>query len=326
MRKRCHAPMANVEMHADGMPISILDGPAPGDGFLDPLHPYHEAARDGVSCTLCHQIEDDGNLGTLKGFSGHFTIAEHEVPENRSAYGPVPWPRTNPMRAEASFTPTYAPHIAGSALCATCHNLKTPYVDARGETASGPPETEFPEQVPYTEWENSSFGPGGVSERNCQSCHMPPAEGVRLANRPRRLQRVDHFSRHVFVGANTTMLDILDRNRDELGVTATGFEEAIERNRDLLASAADIQVLDASLAADELLVRVKINNHSGHKLPTSFPSRRVWVHFVARGPKGEVLFESERLNPDGSIEAVSYTHLTLPTTCTPCRSRWGGER
>ena len=23
-----------------------------------------------------------------------------------------------------------------------------------------------------------------------------------------------------------------------------------------------------------------------------------------------------------AFEAVSYTHLTLPTTCTPCRSRW----
>ena len=25
-------------------------------------------------------------------------------------------------------------------------------------------------------------------------------------------------------------------------------------------------------------------------------------------------------------DAVSYTHLTLPTTCTPCRSRWGAGR
>ena len=25
---------------------------------------------------------------------------------------------------------------------------------------------------------------------------------------------------------------------------------------------------------------------------------------------------------DWDDEAVSYTHLTLPTTCTPCRSRW----
>ena len=28
-----------------------------------------------------------------------------------------------------------------------------------------------------------------------------------------------------------------------------------------------------------------------------------------------------KANKDGSI-AVSYTHLTLPTTCTRCRSRW----
>ena len=30
--------------------------------------------------------------------------------------------------------------------------------------------------------------------------------------------------------------------------------------------------------------------------------------FVSKGP--------------ATVEAVSYTHLTLPTTCTPCRSRW----
>ena len=32
------------------------------------------------------------------------------------------------------------------------------------------------------------------------------------------------------------------------------------------------------------------------------------------GPTGEVWLTD--------INAVSYTHLTLPTTCTPCRSRW----
>ena len=36
-------------------------------------------------------------------------------------------------------------------------------------------------------------------------------------------------------------------------------------------------------------------------------------------PHGQnVLFE---MNKDNSVP-VSYTHLTLPTTCTPCRSRW----
>ena len=36
---------------------------------------------------------------------------------------------------------------------------------------------------------------------------------------------------------------------------------------------------------------------------------------------GEILWEGRPLHASG-IRAVSYTHLTLPTTCTPCRSRW----
>ena len=31
------------------------------------------------------------------------------------------------------------------------------------------------------------------------------------------------------------------------------------------------------------------------------------------GPEGEI---------SKAFDTVSYTHLTLPTTCTPCRSRW----
>mgnify|MGYP001820849116 CR=1 FL=1 len=31
---------------------------------------------------------------------------------------------------------------------------------------------------------------------------------------------------------------------------------------------------------------------------------------------------SDYLNELAGCEPVSYTHLTLPTTCTPCRSRW----
>ena len=32
--------------------------------------------------------------------------------------------------------------------------------------------------------------------------------------------------------------------------------------------------------------------------------------------------ETENLNRPKTREAVSYTHLTLPTTCRGCRSRW----
>jgi hypothetical protein len=294
-------PMANVELASQGEPIEILDGPDPGDGLTDPLHPMHAAANEGVSCTLCHQIEDDGSLGTLDGFSGHFTIADHAVATERTIYGPLPNPRINPMQTQAGYTPTHGMHTSDSALCATCHNLKTPFVDAEGNVASGDPETEFAEQMPYTEWEHSAFAPDGATPRSCQSCHMPETDGVKLSNRPRNLQVVDGFSRHLFLGANTTMLDLLDRNREALGVTTTGIGDAIAGARGMLADSADLELVEATIVGEQLKVVLRVINRSGHKLPTSFPSRRVWINLRVTGPGAGAGFESGALNQDGGI-------------------------
>ncbi len=107
----------------------------PGDtqffdaGFADADNPYHDAAMDGVSCTLCHQIADDGNLGSEASFSGGYAIEEFADPSDRPAYGPYVSPRINPMQRDSLFTPRHAAHISDSALCAACHNLKTPVLD-----------------------------------------------------------------------------------------------------------------------------------------------------------------------------------------------------
>jgi len=305
---RCHMPMANVELSYSGEPIAILVGPASGDGLLDPAHPLHDAAIEGVSCTLCHQIEDE-NLGLLEGFSGHYSIADHAVPAERTIYGPVPSPRINPMQNQAQYTPTYALHASDSALCATCHNLKTPFVDADGNLdplvdpteSEFDPKNEFAEQMPYSEWEYSAFGPGGATPRSCQSCHMPETDGVKLSNRPRWLTPVEGFSRHRFAGANTTMLDILDRNRGALGVSSTGLASAIENARGMLAGAAKLSLIEAGVEGSELKVVLEVVNRSGHKLPTSFPSRRVWLHLKVTDGSGHVVFESGKLQGDGRI-------------------------
>lgn len=291
---RCHAPMANVEAGYDGAPLEIF-----GKGFLNPSNPYYNHAMDGVSCTACHQIDDNGKLGSLQGFSGKYSIVDMGKAE-RTAFAQYADPAINPMLNNSGFQPVYADHIASSAMCATCHNLKTPFVDATGTVVSTTPESEFPEQMVYTEWENSIFA-SGSSARSCQSCHMPMTDGVKISNRPVNLSARDHFARHTLVGANTTMLDILAQNKATLGVTADGFDKAIDRNRAMLASAADIEVLSESLQDGLLTVRLKINNRSGHKLPTSFPSRRAYIHFVVRDSGGRILFESGKTNPDGSI-------------------------
>jgi len=97
------------------------------------------------------------------------------------------------------------------------------------------------------------------------------------------------------------MLDMLSRNKVELGIVADGFDTAITRARAMLQSAADIEVLSESVVADELTVQLRINNRSGHKLPTSYPSRRAYIHFVVRDSGGNIIFESGKTNADGSI-------------------------
>ncbi|WP_455204420.1 hypothetical protein [Kaarinaea lacus] len=303
---RCHAPMANVEASYEGATVELF-----GDGFLNPLSAYYNHAMDGVSCSACHQIEENVMLGTLEGFSGNFSIVDLGTSAERAAFGQYMDPAINPMLSNSNFRPTYASHIASSELCATCHNLKTPFVDSTGVVASTTADTEFPEQMVYSEWENSSFASGPTAQ-SCQDCHMPKTDGVKISNRPRFLAARNDFARHTLVGANTTMLDILSSNRDALGISANGFDTAITRTRAMLESAADIEVLSQSLVNNELTVQLRINNRSGHKLPTSYPSRRAYIHFVVRDSGGNIIFESGRTNADGSIVgADADTNLNL---------------
>jgi hypothetical protein len=155
---RCHAPMANVEAKFEGSAVALF-----GDGFLNPQNPYYDHAMDGVSCTSCHQIADDGNLGTLSGFSGGFSIVDLGISAERTTFGQYDNARANPMLNETDFRPTFVSHISDSEVCATCHNLKTQYVDADGSVVSTTPDTEFPEQMVYTELP-------GLPHARCQRC------------------------------------------------------------------------------------------------------------------------------------------------------------
>ena len=64
---RCHAPMASIEKtHANAM-IALSE-------LYDAESRHNQLGLDGVSCTVCHQIEPAG-LGTPGSFSGGFDIA-----------------------------------------------------------------------------------------------------------------------------------------------------------------------------------------------------------------------------------------------------------
>jgi hypothetical protein len=69
------------------------------------------------------------------------------------------------------------------------------------------------------------------------------------------------------------------------------------QNRTVTVQFDSLQIQNSELVAD-----LVINSQVGHKLPTGFPSRRVWVHFTVQDASGALLFESGRPNSDGSIQ------------------------
>ncbi|MEJ2330839.1 MAG: multiheme c-type cytochrome [Gammaproteobacteria bacterium] len=284
----CHAPMANYE--SDGEAEVLGD-----NGLHDPSHPLHDAALNGVSCTYCHQIENTASLGTLEGFSG-----EVEISDDKVTFGQYSDPLQQPMVNQVGFTPLYGEHMSDSKLCASCHNLKTPFVDANGNLASSTPESEFPEQMPYTEWENSIFSDSGSNPTSCQDCHMP-ATSSRVSTRPSTLPVRENFAKHRFSGANTVMLTLLRDNAAALDVDVTRIDANITRSREMLQSAVRLDILSADIEDDEAEIRLRLTNNSGHKAPTSYPSRRMWLHVRVTDSNGQVVFESGKINADGSI-------------------------
>jgi len=292
---KCHMPMASTQASVDGSDRSVL---APG--FLAADHTLHLPAMDGVSCSLCHQITDQ-HLGEPAGFSGAYVIDTSTSPPDRLSYGPFPQPLAMPMQEHVGFTPVEGSHTEEAGLCAICHTVFTPHVDSEGKLTGS-----FPEQTPYLEWAHSSFGKDGETASSCQSCHMPEAQGsVVVSNRPRngRLPARTPFATHDFTGGNTMMVALIQSQAAETAgsPSSLAYESVLQRTQVKLESQTASLSLERRIEGDQLLVDVQISTFAGHKVPSGFPARRVWLHLIATDGSGAVLFESGAPQPDGII-------------------------
>ncbi len=119
-------PMARFRAHAAGQEFESFPR-LPWKGAAGRMA---QLAADGVSCTVCHQIEAEG-LGEEETFTGGFQIDRETPVGERSVYGPYPVPggRTRAMVSAGLFQPRQSRHIQESALCASCHTL---FTHARG--------------------------------------------------------------------------------------------------------------------------------------------------------------------------------------------------
>ncbi|MEO7962993.1 MAG: hypothetical protein ABIT38_03690 [Gemmatimonadaceae bacterium] len=288
----CHMPMARYQARAEGRKGTVFAHLPIGASTA----PVDKLAADGVSCTTCHQIGSQG-LGRPESFGGGFVIDETIPPGSRPIYGPfeIDSGRARIMQSSAQYRPMQGAHIQSSELCATCHTL---YTDARDP--SGRVIARLPEQVPYLEWRRSRY----AQTQSCQSCHMPlVTDSVAISGvwgRPR-----EHLARHEFLGGNFFVLRMLNRFRGELGTEALPheMEAGAQRTlRHLQTSTAELTIDRVRRVNGQLLADVDVRNLAGHKLPTAYPSRRVWVHFTVRDDRGSILFESGRLDKRGAIE------------------------
>jgi len=311
---RCHSPMAYTHAHQNMElltpdPTGLLSegGYTLENAIVDPH------AREGVACTACHQIQDE-KLGQIESMSGHYKIKSEEENNGVDAtiFGQFTSPVTNAMQNQTQYTPEYAAHISTSGLCATCHNLYTPTLDLAGNPVMiGDKVAQFPEQAPYWEWLNSRYPTDG---KNCQTCHMAePEPGFKSAittkpvSAPLRPSDADTsvFSAHEMVGGNTYLLTLLKTYMEALGIadktTEQGFDNKIAQSQTLLQGAASLNVGTTSVTANTLTIPLTITNQAGHKLPTSYPSRRMWVHFTVTDNNSHVIFESGAVDANGRL-------------------------
>jgi hypothetical protein len=260
---RCHAPVGFTEA-----PLTI-------DDVERATTPAAHLAREGVGCHGCHALDPQAKDAVV-------------LRTDRVSFGSLPAPLVDAMVQMSNTRPVPSAHVEESALCATCHTVIVGGVV---------------EQATYLEWLSSDFAP----RTTCQACHMPPGEDeldrdakpiiTAFSTRPPDAPPRPSYRRHTLRGGNTYMLRQMAKSTAWLNAAATPEQ---------LASAADATTAFLGTAAKLRLVgvgqelRVTITNLTGHKLPTGYPTRRMWLHVRATDAAGNAVFESGATR-DGAI-------------------------
>jgi cytochrome c553 len=276
---RCHAPTGNHTAALSGNPhysIAQMEQSA--------------LALDGVTCVVCHLMTND-SLGIL--VNGNIKLDT----ANKTIFGPYVNPFAPPMNSFVGYNVDYGEQINDAALCAGCHTLITETVDFSGNLTGD----KFYEQVTYNEWVNSDYNLTNVT---CQECHIPRVtDSVQISVDYPFIDKRSPFGKHYFVGGNSFMLKLMRANIDQLGITAdtSHFDSTIARTLDLLQQQSlDLSLTETNRTADTAFYTVRLENKAGHKFPSGYPSRRMYVEFVVTDENMDTLFKSGIV--DGNFE------------------------
>jgi hypothetical protein len=302
-RAKMRQEMANAPAHADETGHFCTKCHAPlGRHAHEVLELEHytfdyllhdSVGLDGVSCVACHQLAP--NTGAV------VHTGELVYEQDRIAYGPFESPLASPMALFSGYNPVYSEHISEAAVCAGCHSLVTQTIDLEGNFTG----SDFVEQATWHEWLNSIYADDQLNI-TCQSCHMPSLgkQPVVIAAGYETPGRMD-FSKHTFAGANAYMLEIMRDHRDTLGISASDedFAAAITATlQSLQLESLELETVFIHRDADTVRFEVVLENLVGHKFPSGYPARRLWLSAELSDPlTGEVLFHSGSFDEEGRI-------------------------
>jgi hypothetical protein len=277
----CHSPIGRTQAHYNGQTYYNL-----AQMQSQPI------ALDGVSCTACHQIQDM-NMGSPLSYNGNYVITNL-----RTVFGPfvAQFPNVMETWPKVNYTPDSSAHVSRSEMCATCHTLITESLDSTGAAVG-----YYFEQVPYIEWKNSVYEDQQIE---CQTCHMSTlGEPIRVSSLPAMVLPRDSVHFHDFIGGNSFMLRLMKDNAAQIGGTfnPASIDTAIERTERLLKYGSVNMSVNAQQDGDSLRIEVFLQNRTGHKFPTAYPTRRAWLHVEVRNLAGGVIFESGAYDTNGVI-------------------------
>lgn len=225
---------------------------------------------DSINCDFCHRLVE-GPDGIRPIGMGQYFVADDVV-------------RRGPIRETvAPHETAYSEYHRDSALCGLCHDVSNPF---RGG---------FPIERTYTEWLSSAYPAEGWS---CMSCHLPGEPGTAAGARglPNRI-----VHRHELAGGNTWMPLVLAAEHPELERDAAYRATSEAARRQLQESSAEIGIVAPaeSTAGDALDIVVRVENQTGHKLPTGYTEGRLcWLEVTVDDADGERILHSGAYDPD----------------------------
>lgn len=344
---RCHLPRAWLEGR-------IVSGTLALDANENPID------LEGVQCEVCHRLVDptpgpENDPRDLYVVNALTTTIPITYGNAAMVFDPEDY-RRGPFDVVGDLG--FDPHIGNNAntvqsayhqeaaFCGTCHDISNPLL-AWNEISQtyaldplGQPFTDtskmFPIERTFSEWRLSSYNTlagiyapefGGNKQyvSTCQDCHMRDVTGVggSMFGDTSDVPVRDDLPLHDLTGANTWVPQIIPLH-PVFSATFTAnparleaLNLGIERARYMLQNAAE---MTASFNAGGGELRVRVQNNSGHKLPTGYvEGRRMWLQVEGYDAVGNLVYTSGAydaatgiLTEDADIQIYESKHGLTP--------------